>query len=482
MSKKLILPAGGWKPRPYQQKLWNALEGGCKRAIAVWHRRAGKDEIALNFAATQAMTRPGNYWHCLPLYSAARKAIWQSVNPHTGRRRIDEAFPKEIRKSINETEMHIKFVNGSTWSVIGSDSYDALVGAAPKGIVWSEFGRANPASWSYLLPILVENNGWALIISTPYGRNALHSMLQMARNKSDWYTEVSTVRDTGAISLEAVEDQRLEYQALFGQDVGDSLIEQEYFCSFEAAVLGAYWGKELGQIEAAGQINNKIEIDRSLPIHTSWDLGIDDPCAIWVFQVGNGRINICDFYESSGHGLSHYTDWLADKGYRGGIDWVPHDARARDIGSGRTRVETLLALGRKPRVVPSQSLMDGVNSARLTIPICHFHEGNCAKGLEALRSYKAEWSEELRTFKKSPAHDWASHASDSFRYLSLAWRQPVAAEEVVTTKQIVAAMCKPKTWNEIWAMRAEELRERDDVELPEHFDDFNLNNKPLEME
>ena len=100
--------------------------------------------------------------------------------------------------------------------------------------------------------------------------------------------------------------------------------------------------------------------------------------------------------------------------------------------------------------------MDGVNSARLTIPICHFHEGNCAKGLEALRSYKAEWSEELRTFKKSPAHDWASHASDSFRYLSLAWRQPVAAEEVVTTKQIVAAMCKPKTWNEIWAMRAED--------------------------
>ena len=253
MSKKLILPAGGWKPRPYQQKLWNALEGGCKRAIAVWHRRAGKDEIALNFAATQAMTRPGNYWHCLPLYSAARKAIWQSVNPHTGRRRIDEAFPKEIRESINETEMHIKFVNGSTWSVIGSNSYDALVGAAPKGIVWSEFGRANPASWSYLLPILVENNGWALIISTPYGRNALHSMLQMARNKSDWYTEVSTVRDTGAISLEAVEDQRLEYQALFGQDVGDSLIEQEYFCSFEAAVLGAYWGKELGQIEAAGK-------------------------------------------------------------------------------------------------------------------------------------------------------------------------------------------------------------------------------------
>lgn len=346
---EILLP-NKWQPRHYQRKLWNYLEGGGKPAIEIAHRRWGKDDVALHWAAVAAMQRPASYWHMLPNYSQARKAIWTAVNPHTGKRRIDEAFPHKIRSQTLENEMFIRFANGSTWQVIGSDNYDSLVGTPPAGIVFSEWARANPASWAYLAPILIENNGWGLFITTPIGRNHAESMLRMAQaNRDNWFSEISTVADTGALSAAAVEQQRKEYHALFDDDAGDALIAQEYHCSFAATVLGSFFGKELTASELAGRIC-EVEIDRSLPIHTAWDLGVDDPTAIFVFQVEPGRVNVIDYYESSGQGLKHYVNWLNDRNYRG-IDWVPHDARVRKFGSGRTRIEAMLSHGRKPRVV-----------------------------------------------------------------------------------------------------------------------------------
>src|SRR5262249_40286409 len=275
------------------------------------HRRWGKDDVALHWAAVAAMQRPASYWHMLPNYSQARKAIWTAVNPHTGKRRIDEAFPNSIRAQTLENEMFIRFKNGSTWQVIGSDNYDSLVGTPPAGIVFSEWARANPASWGYLAPILLENNGWSLFITTPIGRNHAESMLRMAQSDPNWFAEISTVTDTNAISLEAVGQQRKEYHALFGDDAGDALIAQEYHCSFASAVLGSFFGKELTASEIAGRIC-QIEVNRDLPIHTAWDIGVDDPTAIWVFQVEPGRVNVVDYCESSGHGLEHYVDWLKE--------------------------------------------------------------------------------------------------------------------------------------------------------------------------
>jgi hypothetical protein len=460
-----------WKPRPYQRKLWDYLEGGGKRAIEIAHRRWGKDDVALHWAAVAAMQRPASYWHMLPNYSQARKAIWTAVNPHTGKRRIDEAFPHAIRSQTLENEMFLRLANGSTWQVIGSDHYDTLVGTPPAGIVFSEWARANPAAWAYLAPVLLENRGFGLFITTPIGRNHAQSMLQMAQaNPDTWFSEISTVTDTGALSLDAVEQQRIEYRMLFGEDAGDALIAQEYHCSFAAAVLGAFYGKELTAAEINGQIC-QVERNRDLPICTSWDLGVDDPTAIWVFQVEPGRVNVIDYYESSGQGLKHYVDWLNERNYRG-VDWVPHDARVRELGSGRTRIETLLKLGRRPRVVPDHRLMDGINAARQTIPLAYFDAARCANGLEALREYKAEWDDDLRTFKKTPKHDWASHAADSWRYLSMAWREPMAAED--EKPDPVKELLKPRTWNDIWAMHADEQFGEDD-EMPTDFEHFNLN-------
>jgi phage terminase large subunit len=171
------LPASGWAPREYQLPFWSYLEAGGTRAMEIAHRRWGKDEIALHWSAIAAHQRQANYWHMLPEYAQGRKAIWEATNPHTGRRRIDEAFPKELRAATNAGDMFIRFKNGSSWQVIGSDNYHSLVGTAPAGVVFSEWSRANPAAWAYINPILNENGGWAAFITTPIGNNHAKKML-----------------------------------------------------------------------------------------------------------------------------------------------------------------------------------------------------------------------------------------------------------------------------------------------------------------
>jgi hypothetical protein len=153
-----------WRPRPDQRPLWDYLETGGTRAVMVAHRRWGKDDVGLHFACVAAMQRPGNYWHMLPKYDQARRVIWNAVNPRTGKKRIDEAFPRAIRAKTYKQEMMIELKNGSTWQLVGSDTYDSLVGAPPVGIVFSEFALADPLAWAYFRPILVENGGWALFI------------------------------------------------------------------------------------------------------------------------------------------------------------------------------------------------------------------------------------------------------------------------------------------------------------------------------
>lgn len=423
----LRLPNGGWTPRPHQLKLWTYLEQGGKRAIEIAHRRWGKDEIALHRTAIAAHERVGSYWHMLPEYAQARKAIWASVNPHTGKRRIDEAFPQELRANTNEHEMFIRFKNGSTWQVVGSDSYDSLVGSSVCGVVFSEFALANPSAWAFLAPILAENGGWAVLITTPRGRNHAKAMLDMAQKNPAWFSEVSSVLDTKAISLESVEAQRAEYHALYGADAGDALIDQEYFVSFDAAILGSYWGKEMTQALAQKRIG-VVDYEPALPVHTAWDIGVGDDTAIWCFQEHFNQIRVIDYYEASGYGVRHYVDWLESKPYHYGNDYVPHDAKVREWtsegpdGLAKTRVQTMLELKRRPVVVSQAKLDDSINAGRRVIPYAVFDEVRCAKGLECLRQYRREWDDKLKVFRDVPVHDWASHGASAWRYLSMSVR------------------------------------------------------------
>lgn len=426
------LPANGWRPRPYQIPAWAAWERGIKRSLLVWHRRSGKDELALNKTACAAHLRVANYWHCLPMYEQARKAIWEAIDPHTGQRRIDRAFPRELRQRTDNSSMTIEFKSGSIWKVVGSDNPDSLVGAPPAGIVFSEWALANPSAWAYLAPILAENDGWADFITTPRGRNHVKSMLDMARGNPNWFAQVLTPKETG-FSLDLVEGQRKEYHAIFGLDAGDALIEQEYWCSFEAAILGAYWGRELVEAERTGRVTD-VPVDEHAPVHVAWDLGVGDATALWFFQMVGAEVHVVDFYEATGYSIDHYADVKVARGYTYGFDYVPHDAKQRvwtekgADGKARQRLEVMVERKLKPVVVASHRLEDGISAVRQVLPRCYFDATRCAEGLERLRQYRAEWDDTKKMFSDRPRHDWTSHAADAFRYLAIAHRQAKPSE------------------------------------------------------
>lgn len=195
--------------------------------------------------------------------------------------------------------------------------------------------------------------------------------------------------------------------------------------AFALVFDGAYYVRQMVDAKAEGRITS-VAYDPQLPVHTAWDLGIGDSTAIWFFQIIGSEVRVIDFYEANSQGLPHYAGVLAAKGYRYGDDWVPHDAKVRELGTGKTRVETLQSLGRKPRLVPDHKLMDGINATRETLPRCWFDETRTEAGLDALRQYRSEYDEKALVFDDKPKHDWTSHAADAFRYLAMAWREIVA--------------------------------------------------------
>lgn len=412
--------------RPYQRPLHEyMLKTPGARAIEIAHRRWGKDEIALNVTCELAHRRVGSYWHCLPEYGQARKALWTAVNAHTGKRRLFEAFPPEICDNINDTEMFIRLKCGSTWQMIGSDRFDATVGAGVAGITYSEWALANPSAWAYHRPMLEENNGWAMFITTPRGRNHAYSMYEMARNNPRWFAERSSIYETKALSQEQLDESLAEYIAIYGEDIGRAQFEQEYECSFNAAILGAFYAREMVAVRREGRID-AIEAIEGRPVHRAWDIGVKDDTSIWWFQVVGAQVFILDCYTASGVGLDHYADVIrkraAEHGWKDGIDFVPHDAKIKEWGTGRTRVETMRGENLTPQLVPMATKMDGINATRLTLARCIFHPRTEDVGISALEQYRREWDDDKKAFKASEVHDWTSHLADAFRYLSMSWR------------------------------------------------------------
>jgi phage terminase large subunit len=420
------IPHGGWEPRDHQMRLWRYLMGNGKRALAIWHRRAGKDEVALHFSAVAAVRRVGNYWHALPEYAQCRKAIWNAVNPHSGKRRIDEAFPEAWRQSTNDSEMFIRFKNGSTWQLIGSDQFDRTVGASPAGIVYSEWALANPSAWAYHRPMLEENGGWAVFITTPRGHNHAKSMFDYATHAKDWFCELLTAKDTKALSDETISATKTELISLYGLDMGRAMYDQEYNCSFNSALLGAFFALEMADVRQEGRIC-EIDAIAGQPMDCAWDLGVTDDTSIWFFQKVGTQLFVHDHYAASGVGLEHYCDVIRQKereyGWAHGSDFVPHDAKIKEWGSGRTRVETMQSMGLKPILVPLATVADGINAVRRTLPLCVFHPRCETGGISALEQYRREWDDEKKAFKASAVHDWTSHPADAFRYLALSWKK-----------------------------------------------------------
>lgn len=439
----IVLPYH-WSPRPYQQPLWNYLKNGGLRAVECAHRRWGKDDVALHHTSCAAHQRQANYGHMLPKYEQGRKAIWDALRPFkagdpmSGKKRIDVAFPHEIRKRTNEQEMKIEFKNGSTWQVLGSDNYNSLMGTSYAGLVLSEDAQANPSAWGYFSPILRENGGWALFISTPRGRNHFHALLETGRKLPGWFTEVSPVDHTGALQQWELDEELAVSQGRYGVDYGYAIFRQEFYCSFDAAIPGSIWGDCVKAAEDSGRIMN-FDIDTAQPVYTAWDLGRTDDTAIWWYQITPTRIDVFDHHSSSMKDMPFYMDLLEQKrrehGTTYGTHYLPHDARPRTLAAGGQSIlqqchnsaKSNPALGRFV-IGKRLDVQEGIQAARKTFPYCRFHQTRCEKGLNSLRQYHREYDDEKKRFADTPDHDWSSHDADAFRYLSLSWKRTDAKQ------------------------------------------------------
>lgn len=413
MSNKITIPYK-FTPRDYQIPLFNAVSDGYKRGVAIWHRRAGKDKTLINFLAKEAFKRVGTYFYLFPIYKQGRKAIWLGMD--RGGFRYMDHIPIELRKRTNDTEMFVELINGSIIQLIGTDKIDSIMGSNPIGCVFSEYALQNPSAWDFIRPILKENGGWAFFNTTPRGRNHAHKLFIMAQNNPKWFCELLTYKNTGVFTDKDIDEERAE-----GMD--ESLIEQEYLCSFEAAAVGAYFGKQLREAREQGRIT-KVPHHKGIKVDTWWDLGMDDSTSIWFTQDVGREIHVIDYFEDSDEGLPYYARILEEKAKKN--DWLygrhtaPHDIVVRELGSGKSRRATAKSLGLNFKVAPKVGKKeDSIEAARNILSICYFDEVNCAIGLDHLASYRKKWDADTQVYSLKPLHDAASHAADAYQTLAI---------------------------------------------------------------
>lgn len=394
------------------------MDSGYKRAVCVWHRRAGKDKTLLNLLVKKMFERVGSYYYFFPTYNQGRKIIWEGMDKD-GFKFLDH-IPAELRKRTTTQPMFMELINGSTLSIIGTDDIDSIVGTNPIGTVWSEFSLQDPKAWGFIRPILEENGGWAVFNFTSRGKNHGYDLVEYAKDKPDWFVEILPADKTGVFTLEQLEKIKGEYIA---EDGDDLRYQQEFMCSFEGAVYGSYYGVQLQQAEKDKRITS-VPYDPSVKVDTWWDLGVGDAMSIWFTQSIGREVHIIDYLESEGEGIPYYMAALQQKGYVYGQHYWPHDGQARELSTGVSRKETAEKLGLSPiNIVENIGVDDGIQAVRLFLARCWFDEKKCREGLDALKNYHKIKDEKREIYKNKPEHDWSSHGSDSFRYLAVGHAQ-----------------------------------------------------------
>ena len=409
MAEVNITVPYGWEPRPYQLPAWEYLEAGGRRCILIWHRRAGKDSLSLNWTVTAALQKVGLYWHLFPTYNQGRKIIWNGMTKEG--RPFLSYFPAELVKSTNKTDMTLELVNGSIYQVVGTDNVDRLVGANPIGVVLSEYALQDPRAWDLIRPILAENGGWAIFPYTPRGKNHGYERYRKAKQNPKWFAQVLTVDNTGAITKEAINEEKLD-------GMSEDMVNQEFFCSFEAGIPGAYFSSQMLQMHKEGRIC-KVPVHPELPVNTYWDLGIDDSMSIIFLQNVGREPHIIDYYERSGEGFPHYRKVLAEKGYMYGTHHGPHDLKVKELGSGKSRLVTARNMGIHFEVAKKIAHKeDGIEMSRNLLSRVWIDETRCEHLISCLENYHKEYDEKLKVFKEHPEHDWSCHGADAFQTLA----------------------------------------------------------------
>ena len=319
---------------------------------------------------------------------------------------------------VHESELRVDYPNGGQVRLYGADNPDALRGIYLDGVVLDEYADMDARVWAGIIrPALADRAGWAVFIGTPKGRNAFFALWRRAQSEANWFSLMLKASDTGLIAANELNLAR--------RDLSEEQYAQEFECSFEAAVVGAYYGRLMARAEEERRVA-RVPHDPAAPVWTSWDLGMRDATAIWFAQAIGRELRIIDYYEGCGVDLGHYVRELAAKPYVYAGHIVPHDAQAKELGTGKSRPEVLAQLGLKNiTLAPMHRIEDGINAVRVFIPKCWFDAQRCARGIDALKLYRAEIDERRADLsgapllKPHPVHDWTSHAADSFRYLAL---------------------------------------------------------------
>lgn len=374
----------------------------------VAHRRAGKTVASVMDLVDAALrsTKPDpRFAYVAPTYTQAKDVAWEYLKRYTA------PIPGV---QANESELRVDLPNRARVRLYGADNYDRMRGVYFDGIVLDEYSDMDPRAWSEVIrPALSDRKGWAVFIATPKGHNDFYKIWDETSrdDPENWFRLILRSSETGLLEAEELADARKAMSA--------EQFAQEYECSFEAAIVGAYYGKLMAEADADKRITG-VPYDPAVRVWTAWDLGIGDPTAIWFAQMVGREVHLIDYYEASGVDLGHYVKVLEQKPYIYAGHILPHDVQAKELGTGKTRKEVLEALQLEVTVAKPHTVDDGINAVRVLLPRCWFDLNKTKRGIEALRLYRAEFDEKMKTLRPRPLHDWTSHASDSFRYLAMA--------------------------------------------------------------
>lgn len=397
----------GYTPRPFQAQLHNRLK---RFNVLVCHRRFGKTVFSIMEQIDRAFRcqhKNPQYAYIAPTYGQAKRVAWEYFKDFTRHIPGVKVNEGELRIDIPRPDRGDKI----RFMLLGAENPDSLRGIYLDGVILDEYAQCDPTIWGQVIrPALSDRKGWAIFIGTPKGQNHFYDIYNAAMGLDTWYVATHRASQTKVVDA----DELLEARAT----MSDEEYDQEYECSFAAALIGAYYGKYINEIDEAGQLC-EVPYDNNVVVDTYWDLGISDTTAIWFIQQVGNETHVIDYLEVGGKGLEFFSKELKNKPYVYGEHYIPHDGAARELGTGVTRQETLRKYGIKTNIVPRQSVADGIHAVRMVLPNCWFDRVKCEKGLAALKNYQRKWDSKNKMFLDKPLHDWASNGSDAFRMFGL---------------------------------------------------------------
>lgn len=394
MQIKLI-----YNPRPYFKEFHNSAK---RFKILVCHRRAGKTLAAINETIKEVLICPKpnpRGFYVAPTFSQAKDIAWTYLKDFT--RNIPNM-------SYYESELRADFPTGARIKLFGAENPDRMRGIYVDVAVIDEYASMSPTIWTDVLrPALSDRQGKAIFLGTPKGQDAFYDLWNYALDHpEEWYALMLKASDTGILSPKELADS---YSLM-----GESKYAREYECDFSASFEGAYYLKELMKSAQAGRIR-KVLYDPAADVYSCWDLGIADAMSRWDFQIINDEWHWLYYYENTGLNISHYIDELKARPYKVDTHFLPHDAAARELQTGKSRQQFMEERGLKTVIVPRHSVEDGINAVRMILARSFFDEEGTKTGLNSLRMYRSDYKEKLRVLSAKPVHDWASHGADSFR-------------------------------------------------------------------